>query len=526
MASKTPSMNAGLDYNISYAEGHAAAEVNCRMGYTEHNAAFALLHLILLGCSPRSTLLGSMLLSGLATGSTAVTVAIHGLLGGVCFSPTISAVVHANFVTFPVVRAGSSVFVVNSLANAAVAAHFVDLKSEGFVRVAKLLTLSVLALVNIVAQGWWWTHDLTRTLQDMVLLPASLLNLLGPIFVYSATKSRPVALGLCFATGIAAVLAALNRAFPVDLEGRPMHEPHLDYLDYNSQNLHWALSLRQFLISTGIFFGRAAIIHTLIASQSSSRASRLAPPLAAGLPALTPSASFRWLWLSAGVVIVAVFSQVTTMPWNNTPTGTPGRRPLRELLGMVVEQDVRMLWWCAQWLLLCIGLSCVALLILMVIRKRRYDEGPGIDCKAESAGIAQMKSKDAHTSSKQATFPKGAVPIYCRSTSMRTEYIIHQPCRSKNWRTKLCAAFPSPEMFCCRILRILVFRIFSILYQGCTMAQALEHCPHARLFHPPSRLCPPNKLGQHVVYQQAPAHAQHKHPRYSSRPPIVPHLGQ
>ena len=98
-------------------------------------------------------------------------------------------------------------------------------------------------------------HDLTDNTLHMVLLPASLLNLLDPAFIYSAKKSRPVAVSLCWATGIAIVLAALNRAFPINFEFRLQNQPHLDYLDYNSRNLHCTLSLSRFLISTGMLLG-------------------------------------------------------------------------------------------------------------------------------------------------------------------------------------------------------------------------------------------------------------------------------
>ena len=73
----------------------------------------------------------------------------------------------------------------------------------------KLGTLSVLALLNVLMQGWLWTHDLTETMIAMGIGAAALLNFLGAICIYSETQSRPLLLGLCTVPGIAIFNAVL-----------------------------------------------------------------------------------------------------------------------------------------------------------------------------------------------------------------------------------------------------------------------------------------------------------------------------
>ena len=149
-----------LDHHISQEEGSPIAEVSCRVGYTEHHGIFALLHLALpvfvLHFKQKRV---PRLLSGSIGASAVLTVASYALLGGICWSPTISAVVHAHFASFPVLRLAGLLYALNCVATAAVSSHCVALQSEGTVRKAKLAILSVLALLNILAQCWWWTDD-------------------------------------------------------------------------------------------------------------------------------------------------------------------------------------------------------------------------------------------------------------------------------------------------------------------------------------------------------------------------------
>ena len=161
-----------------------------------------------------------MLQCGITCGGVALNVTVHLLLGGVCWSPATSAVVHADLATsrFPVVRlAVGSQLVVNGLLTAASAAHFARLSSEGAVRTAKLITLSVLALVSILGHGLGWMDDFTAFTRMALMLGSAVLSLLGCVFIYWETQSRAMFHFLCTVPGIALAFAVLSVAFPLDL---------------------------------------------------------------------------------------------------------------------------------------------------------------------------------------------------------------------------------------------------------------------------------------------------------------------
>ena len=149
------------DRDISYEEAQPAAEESCRLGDTEHHAAFVLLHLTLLGCFLHAGQRTPMLHCGIICGGVALNIAVHLLFGGVCWSPALTVTVHAHLATFPIVRLSGSQLALNGLLTAASAAHFVKLSSEGAVRAAKLSTLSLLALVNILGNGLGSMDDIT-----------------------------------------------------------------------------------------------------------------------------------------------------------------------------------------------------------------------------------------------------------------------------------------------------------------------------------------------------------------------------
>ena len=115
----------------AYEGGQFAPKVSCRFGDFEHHTAFALLHLFtLLGfCLLHARQRASRLQRGLVCGGSALNVAVHLLLGGVCWSPAISAMVHAHLASLPVARLFSSQIVGNALLTAAAAVHFVKLSS-------------------------------------------------------------------------------------------------------------------------------------------------------------------------------------------------------------------------------------------------------------------------------------------------------------------------------------------------------------------------------------------------------------
>ena len=102
-----------------------ASKPNCRFGYAEQHATFALLHVAVLGRCLYKAPRAPQLLRGLFAAGTACIAAFHVLLGGMC-SPAVLV-----YVRFPLLR----LWVVNGLAVSGVAAHFVALKSKGAVRV-------------------------------------------------------------------------------------------------------------------------------------------------------------------------------------------------------------------------------------------------------------------------------------------------------------------------------------------------------------------------------------------------------
>lgn len=348
-------MRAGFGDHTLTESGHPAAEVNCRMGYTEHHVAFALLHLALLGYFLHSCASGY--LRGLISGCAAFNIAYQMLLGGLCWSPTLSAAAHAHFTTFAVVRLALFQWVANGLVTAVVATHFVNAKSEGTVRVRNLSILGGLGLANSFAQYWWWTHELTENTLAASVLPASLLNFLSLLIIYSVTKTKAMAMYLCIAPAIPLAIAAVNMYYPIDLEGRLLNNPESDFHD---QNLHWSMCLRQFFISMGVLTTRAAASHAVNA-EIRSRASDKAP-LTADLSA-THSSLATHLQLSAIVVLAAVLSQT----WHSNPAMLVGTQHMRDLLGMDDQLDSDSL----QWLLPCIRWGeCAVLLTMMVLPSR------------------------------------------------------------------------------------------------------------------------------------------------------------
>ena len=222
--------------------------MTCQLGYTKQHATFALLELVLLSHFLYFGNRVPRLLRGLISGAAIVNVAFRVLVGSMCYSHVTSTVVHAHFATVPLTRLPISLYVVHGLETAAVAAHFVHYKLEGWARMAKLLALVVLALVNILMQDWWWAHDITASTVPAGVVPAALLVLMSLVFIYSTTRrvagqenaSRAMLINLCTTLTILIAVAALHLAFPVNLEGRLINHLRSDYSD---ANLHWAVSL-------------------------------------------------------------------------------------------------------------------------------------------------------------------------------------------------------------------------------------------------------------------------------------------
>ena len=250
----------GMDHYFSYDESQPGVAVSCRTGYTEHHLAFALAHGAVLGsflhfgkCAPRH-------LRGIVGGFAAYLVAVHVLLGGVCRSRTISAAVHAQFASHPVVRLSISHISFSGMVGAAVAAHFVNLKSEGVARTIKLVIMGVLLPGNILAQYMHlsfdelWNARTQREPKGLWLVPhlcVPWLLILSLCFIYQATRTRSMFLFLLATSMLTTGSALLNSTFPIDLEGRLMnYSANLPESNYDDQNLHWAVSMRFALTCT------------------------------------------------------------------------------------------------------------------------------------------------------------------------------------------------------------------------------------------------------------------------------------
>ena len=366
-------MSAGLSDRIPN-EG-PAAEVSCRVGYAELHIAFALLHLALLGYVLRSGQRAPWFLRGLLGGSGVFAVAIHVISGGTCASRTTSAMVHAHFATFPILRISTANIAANAIVCAAVSAHLIVHTSKGAVRVVKLGILTVLALASILLQGWWWCHDLTTvgtarvmSVLEMIGGGAGLLSILAQMFICSATKSRAMLAVAVSLLGIFAAIAALNVSFPVDLEGHLADYPEAGYCD---KNLHWAVSLRSFLLNGCILGTRAAASHSMMKSRSD--APRPMVTFAADLPPAQPVTS-EGLWLAAAVVIVAIYVQSLGLLFPHTAPfislvinhmTSVRKQHARDLLGIDPEASPEA---AGVWLIPCTGLGgCAVLLSLMVV---------------------------------------------------------------------------------------------------------------------------------------------------------------
>ena len=103
-------------------QARPAVEVSCRLGYTADHVACALLYVVLLGWILHFRRRVARFPQGLYCGLLAFNVPVHMLLGGVCHSHAISAVVHAYlalpghaYLALPVFWLNGSLFVLNGL---------------------------------------------------------------------------------------------------------------------------------------------------------------------------------------------------------------------------------------------------------------------------------------------------------------------------------------------------------------------------------------------------------------------------
>ena len=149
-------MSAGLD-------GLPAGEPNCRFGYTEHHAAYALVHLSVLGWFLYAARRVPSLLRGLISGGALFAVTFHALVGGACSSAAVTAAVHAHFPSSPFLVVHIIHLVVTGMLSSAVAVHFIRLEGgEGAQRSAKLGFLGANTLASLFAIGSWCARGVTN----------------------------------------------------------------------------------------------------------------------------------------------------------------------------------------------------------------------------------------------------------------------------------------------------------------------------------------------------------------------------
>ena len=323
----------------SVVSGEQAALQICTHFFSSRlHAFFALLNLAALGWFLYSAPRAPRLLRGLIGGATAFAVAFHALL----VTPVQA---HAQFSSFQTARIRMLVILVESLFASAVAAHFVVLKSEGAGRTAKLFFLSVVAVVGMVAMGWWWalvteqTSVLSTLPLSMARLSAAMLLCASAVFVYSATKSRALAIVLCMLPPCLTAFCALNAAFPFDIKSRHSHSDL-----HGSQRPHWSVAARCFTWATYMPAVRAAISHAIVVSQQRVRVARVVT-LAADVSCLPrqPKAS-EWLSVSALVALAAAAVSTFGMHPSSGTSSTWNMRDLPLDIDLST-QDIGLLCW-------------------------------------------------------------------------------------------------------------------------------------------------------------------------------------
>ena len=168
------------------------AERNCGLGYIEGHTAFALLYLAVFGWLLYSKPRASGLLYGLVGGGTVLCVAFHVLLGGLCTSPTLSAVVRDHFKTPPLVQIRVLYMLGGQVLASAVAVHFVWLKG-GQAATRKASVLIMMVLICVCVLGWWWWSAAADTAVQAIAVSASVLRVTSLWFIYqSASESHAI----------------------------------------------------------------------------------------------------------------------------------------------------------------------------------------------------------------------------------------------------------------------------------------------------------------------------------------------
>ena len=225
---------------------------SCRLGYTADHATFALLYVVLLGWVLHFRRRIPRFPQGLYCGLLAFNVPIHAMLGGICYSRTISAVLHAHLATSPVFWLSGALFILNSLLLfLCLGAGLIIFGNQFFVLAVKVCSVNLLLFMGY---------------------------------------------------------AALNLAYPADFDGSLVLHPEAGY---NERNLHWAVWLRAFILRLGILHAHVAAQISYhrggmdVLTFTVGTARPCIAPLKAYHPASTPLAS-KWLWVSALVGLLHV----------------------------------------------------------------------------------------------------------------------------------------------------------------------------------------------------------------------------
>ena len=334
-----------MSLNNRVPHGQPAAELNCRFGYPEHHAAFALLHVAVLGWFIYAAPRAAWGLHGLVGGSGVFFILIHALLGGVCSSTTISAAVHAHLPTSPLSHIRLYGVAGHGLFACAFAVHFELLQSEGAARTAKLVFLIIMAGATTLTVVMHMLSGPTDRAVSAVLASTAVLAFPSLFSIHSTTKSRPVALVLFFIIpALLTAIGVLNSCWPTDIDHRLLHHPSTSAmasvspsvqasLGNNEQTPHWSVLARCALSGTIHIASRAGVSHA--ASQLHRRPSLIAP--APNLSRRHKVSELLWLSIVVGLAAVMAKTQI-----NSSATSKWG---MGDLFTELAAEDIGLLCW-------------------------------------------------------------------------------------------------------------------------------------------------------------------------------------
>ena len=167
----------------------------CHFGYSRYHLVFLLVKLGMLSWFLRATRKAGPVLRGLLCVGAAVDLVYHALLGAMCSSTAVSAVTswllgaHA---AFRIRVLHGAVFLQVTLAP--VALHFIRTENECTARRTKSVFMLGVCLTNMVLLSCWWDDSGREDIWQALGLSFLILGLSSQVFIYSATKSKAIAL--------------------------------------------------------------------------------------------------------------------------------------------------------------------------------------------------------------------------------------------------------------------------------------------------------------------------------------------